>query len=402
MAQDVGGFIPLSSGKRAALGGPTILAYGFRVFFLLGAVWSVAMVAVWAVVYSRGGSVPVGFTPITWHGREMLFGYTGAILAAFLLTAPGFWTGARMPSGHKLGGFAALWMAGRLLPYAHGVLPVALIAAVDAAFFAALAAFLFRLFWRFRLWGNMALPALLAMMSAANAWSYTGRMHITAVTFGTEAMLYLVLMVIALIGGRVIPGFTRTRYPKGSTRDWRFLNQGAIALLAIAALSDLAAWPRGIAAACFAAAAAAHAARLYGWFTREIVREPFLWILYLAYAWLALGLAMKAAACLALVNPMLARHAFTAGAIGTVTLGMMCRVTLGHTGRPIVPLRGTTVAFVLITTAAALRVLLPLVAPPLYRTAVVASAVCWVAAFGMYLVLYAPILIRPRADGQPG
>ena len=402
MAQDVGGFIPLNLGKRVADRGPTILAYGFRVFFLLGAVWSVAMVAIWAVVYSRGGSVPVGFSPMAWHGREMLFGYTGAILAAFLLTAPGTWTGAHMPSGHRLGGFAALWLAGRMLPYAHGVLPVTLIAAVDAAFFAALAAFLLRLFWRFRLWGNMALPVLLTMMSAANAWSYTGRLHVTAVTFGTEAMLYLVLMVIALIGGRVIPGFTRTRYLKGSTRDWRFLNQGAITLLAIAALSDLADWPHGIAAACFAASAVAHAARLYGWFTREIAREPFLWILYLAYAWLVVGLAMKAAACLALVNPMLARHAFTAGVIGTITLGMMCRVTLGHTGRPIVPLRGTTVAFVLITAAAALRVLLPLAAPPLYRTAVVASAVCWVAAFGMYLVLYAPILFRPRADGQPG
>lgn len=387
---------------RSRYRGPALFALGFRVFFLLGALWAIFGVGIWAIVYTRGGSIPGGLPAMTWHGREMLFGYTGAILAGFLLTAPGNWTGAPMPAGLRLAAFAALWLAGRLLPYAHGAVPSALVIAIDTAFFPALAVYLFLLLRRFHLWRNMVFPAVLVLMSGANALSHLPRYHPAGATLGTEAMLYLVLVVISIVAGRVIPGFTVARFPDGRCRSRPAVNALGMALLLAAALAELTAVPPEIRAGLFAAAATAHAIRLGGWYTREVLREPMLGILYLAYAWLVWGLALKAAAYLGYASPMLARHSFTVGVIGTLTLGMMCRVTLGHTGRALAPPRGTLTAFALIAAAAFLRVILPLASPSFYSSAVLLSSACWVGAFGIYLICYGPMLCRPRVDGQPG
>lgn len=394
--------VEIGLGKRVPYRGPALLALGFRVFFLLGAVWAVSMVGLWALAYSRGWSIPSGFTPMAWHGREMLFGFVGAILAGFLLTAPGNWTGWPMPSGARLAAFVALWVAGRLAPYAHSVLPVALLASVDAAFFVALALQLFSVLCRFRLWKNLPFPVLLLLMGAANVLSYQPWPHPSGGMLGSEAMLFLVLVVIAIMGGRVIPGFTSSRFPDGGSRDRASVNRLALGLLIAAALADLCAMPPPFIAGLFAAAAVAHAVRLYGWFTRELLREPLLWILHVAYAWLVCGLVLKAAASLGCGSPLLARHAFTVGTIGAITLGMMCRITLGHTGRALVLPRGSVFAFGLITAAALLRVLLPLTAPSLYLYGVLGSAVCWIAAFGLYVIRYGPMLLRPRVDGRSG
>jgi len=152
----------------------------------------------------------------------------------------------------------------------------------------------------------------------------------------------------------------------------------------------------------FGAAALLHAVRLYNWYTKHIWSDALTWVLHLAYGWLVVGLALHAAWHLGYGNPLLARHAITVGAIGTITLGMMCRVTIGHTGRAFLLPRGTVTAFVLVTLAALARVGLPLIAPSAYLTGVKISAVLWMAAFAIYLVQYGPMLFQPRADGRPG
>ncbi|MEX2607479.1 MAG: NnrS family protein, partial [Kiritimatiellia bacterium] len=211
------------------------------------------------------------------------------------------------------------------------------------------------------------------------------------------------LLVVAMMGGRVIPGFTRGRIPGGSVHTFPRIERLAAASLILAAAGHLAAWPPVVRFALFAIAAGVHACRASGWFTPEIRREPLLWILHAATAWLVLGLLLHTLSTFGWVSPLLARHAFGAGTLGSICLGMMCRVTLGHTGRSILNLpRGTVAAFALIQLAAALRVLLPLALPAATLPGIQLSALCWIAAYGVYFIQYAPMLFLPRVDGKDG
>ncbi len=380
--------------------GLPVLALGFRPFFLLGAAWAAAGAALWGIVLASGHPLPAPFAPYQWHAREMLFGYAGAIIAGFLLTAPGNWTGAPMPSGPRLGALVALWLAGRLLPYAHTLIPGPVLLAVDASFFPVLGLYLFRFLRRFGQSRNLFFPLLLMGMGIANALSHLGVRNAAGEALGTEVMLYLVVLVVAIMGGRVIPGFTKGRFPGGTTRNRPRINTAAMVLLILAAAAALAALPQHGLGLLFAAASAAHAVRLAGWYTREIWTDSLTWVLHLGYAWLVAGLALKAAACIGIGSALLARHALTIGAIGTITLGMICRVTLGHTGRPFVLPRGTATAFRLVSAAALLRVALPLILPGAYWVGAYAAAAAWTLAFGLYLVQYGPFLVRPNLTGR--
>ncbi|HMO04786.1 MAG TPA: NnrS family protein [Kiritimatiellia bacterium] len=389
---------PAASGPRH----PAIFNLGFRIFFFAGATWAVVMIGVWLLLYAYGLPWTNHFAPGPWHGREMLFGFAGAVIAGFLLTAPGNWTGATMPSGGKLAALFLFWLAGRLVTFAPNFVPASVMLVLDAAFFPVLGLYLFQLLLRFHLVRNLFFPVLLLGMGAANALTYGGYRTAAGQALGTELMLALVVVVIAIMGGRVIPGFTHGRYPQGSTRNRPALNLAAMIMLIGALAADLAGVPAGLRAGLFGAAALLHAARLCGWYTREIWSDALTWVLHLAYGWLVVGLALHAAWSLGHGNSLLARHAITVGTIGTITLGMMCRVTIGHTGRAFVLPHGTVSAFVLITLAALTRVGLPLIAPSAYLTGVKISAVLWMAAFSIYLVQYGPMLFKPRADGRPG
>ncbi len=307
-----------------------------------------------------------------------------------------------MLSGRPLGALAGLWLAGRLAPFTGNLLPMPLLALLDASFLLVLAAYLFRVLWKYRQKRNLVFPMLLAAMAASNVLSYAGIRNRVGAAVGTETMLWLVVLVVVLMGGRIIPSFTKNRFPQGTTRSRPMVNRWAIGLLVAALLSDIAAWTRPDPALLFGAAAIANGLRLHDWFTREIRTDPLIWILHLGYAWLVLGLALHAGGHLGWCNPLLARHAITVGAIGSITLGMMCRVTLGHTGRLIRASRLTNIAFVCVGLAATFRVLLPLVAPRAYLTGVNLSAVMWIVEFGLYLAEYGPILVKARMDGQPG
>jgi uncharacterized protein involved in response to NO len=389
-------------GKHTPPGGWAPFALGFRPFFLTAGVFAVLLMALWLLVL-RGGLAIGEMPPLLWHGHEMLFGFSVAVIAGFLLTAAQNWTGIRTPSGTPLAALFLLWLAGRLGFLVPG-LPASGVALLDLAFLPVLALVLAWPILKAKQLHNYPFPIMLLALTAANALVHAEALGWTAdsASLGLHLATYVVATMIVVMGGRVIPSFTdntlRTR-----ARRWKLIER----LVPVATLGALLAAlivPDSLVTALLAAlAAGVHVIRLAGWYTGKVWSVPLLWILHLGYAWIALGfalLALSAAGIVAAAGSAL--HAFTAGGIGVLTLGMMARVSLGHTGRMLEPAPLMTLAFVAVNLAALIRVALPLFFPDIYAEGMTAAGLVWMVAFGLFAALYAPILLRPRVDGKPG
>lgn len=375
-------------------------ALGFRPFFLAAGVFAVVLMGAWLLILHGRLDTGAWAAPV-WHGHEMLFGFTVAVIAGFLLTAAQNWTGLATPSGAPLAGLFLLWLAGRagfLLP---GLPPLA-VALVDLAFLPVLALTLAAPIVRANQRHNAVFPLLLLVLAAANALVHLQALDLAVTAdLGLHLAAYAVVGMITVIGGRVIPSFTDNRL---GTRARRAKPLEILVVLATVAalLAALAAPDSGVTALLAAAACAVHGVRLAGWYTHKFWAVPLLWILHLGYAWIPIGFALLALAALDLVpSSSPALHAFTAGGIGVLTLGMMARVSLGHTGRLLEAPQVMAWAFVAINGAALLRVVLPVLAPDV-AFGMIASGVLWMTAFGLFVIVYVPMLLRPRADGKPG
>lgn len=382
-----------------------LLGKGFRPFFLLGAVFAVAIVPAWLLVLNGRLAAGAYFDPVSWHAHEMLFGFVGAIVAGFLLTAVGNWTQRETAVGPWLLVLVIVWLAGRFALLFASRLPAPLVAAADLAFFPSLLVAIGRPILRARNWRNGVVLAVVAALWLANL-----AMHLDALGWASGARrpalaaVDLVTLLIVVISGRIVPMFTRNATQDSSVRSIPTADAVAAASVAIVAVIDCipSASPLLAGAAC-ATASVATIVRARHWGTRAALRIPLLWILHIGHGWVAVGFALRALSVLyPAVPPSLGTHALTAGAIGALTLGMMARVALGHTGRPLVASRRTVAAFFLVVAAAAVRVLVPLAAPATYGLALVVSGAAWTTAFSLYLVAYAPILLAPRMDGKPG
>jgi len=377
---------PAEPGGESAPGGRrALLALGFRPFYLLAGAYAALGVPVWALQY-------LDWLPIVdplWHAHEMLFGYAFAVIAGFLLTAVRAWTGVPTPAGAALASIAALWLCARVLAFFS--LPAAALA--DAVFALALAWGIGRplVLSRNRNWFFIVL--VLALGAASSAFQLLPR---AALATG----LNLVLLVMVIIGGRVIPGFTNNAIPGAGARRVAALESACIASVVVLLATDL--FASNFSAVIALAAAGLHAARLALWAPLKTRARPILWILHVSYAWVVVHLALRGCAEFGLATEALATHALTVGAIGGLTLGMMTRTARGHTARPLVAGRAEIAAYVLVQLAAAVRVFLPLLLPPAYVAAVMLSAALWSAAFMLFVITYYPILTRPRLDGQPG
>lgn len=383
-------------GLRPAL----LLAIAFRPFFLLAAGWMVVAMALWLL--SLGGiSILPRLSP-GWHAHEMLFAAVGASAAGFALTAVATWTGTPPVSGLPLAALILLWLLGRLLMLAEA-LPASLVGTVNVLFLPVVALLL----WR-RLRGsanrrNHPLLLILLLLAAAQAsW------HFTALATGQafDAGLLAVAAMISLIGGRITPAFTRNwlrkeQRPEG-VRDSRLLemaNVGA-ALLAAALLLGGATVPA--AGLCLLAATAA-LLRLLGWNGHRVLDEPLLWILHLAWIWLIAALLLAGLAGLGLGVPAtLWWHLLGTGAIGTVLIGVMTRVALGHTGRPLTLPRGAVLLYALVSLAAVARIAAVMMPAAWWLPMLQLSGSAWILAWAGYLYLFGPILLAPRVDGRPG
>jgi uncharacterized protein involved in response to NO len=371
-------------------------AKGFRPFFLLGALSAALLVPTWLLVGSGQMQLWGPLEGMIWHGHEMLHGFVVAVMAGFLLTAVSNWTQRETLTGRGLAALAALWLAGRLALLG---LPGALASAIDLLFLPALAAALSRPLIASGDRRNAVFPLLLMALWVTNVLVHAGAL-LSRPALSLEAnlaALHLVIVVLLLVTGRVLPMFTRNRT---GAEIWSTPWLDKLAVGATAAL--VLPLPGALGATLAGVAALATLGRMAGWGTWHSRRDPLLWVLHLAHAWIVVGLGLEAAAGFGLFSRSLAVHGLTVGAIGLSTLGMMARVALGHTGRPLqVPAAGAF-AFGLLLLAGGLRVVGPWLVPGSLPSWLWASAAAWCLAFGLYAAVYAPILLSPRPDGRAG
>lgn len=373
---------------------------GFRPFYLLASVFSASSVLVWTAQYS--GLLPSAYlqSPI-WHGHEMLFGYTLAVVAGFLLTAVRAWTGQPTPTGVPLMGLAALWVAGRVLILTP--LP-ALAAVVNAAFPLALAAAIAIPLLQSQNVRNYFFVGLLALMGALIATLHLALLGVFEIPprLGLLLGLDVMLFIMAVMGGRVIPMFTNNGVPGAGATRHALVEKLALGSVLLLFVTDLLQLSSSIITVIALIAALAHGLRLYFWHSWRTFSTPLVWILHAAYAWIVVHLALRGLSGLEWLAVSYAVHALTVGAIGGLTLGMMTRTARGHTARPLVADNYELTCFLLIQAAAVARVFGGMVSPALYLFAIQVSGALWAAAFGLYAVRFWPVLSRPRLDGKPG
>jgi uncharacterized protein involved in response to NO len=396
------GFLPLGQRQR-----PTqrsrfaLLEKGFRPFFLLAAAYGLLAVPVW-LLFLRGALGSSGtFPPLQWHAHEMLFGYATAVIAGFLLTAVSRWTERETLVGLPLLGLVAVWLAGRVAMSV--ALSPWLVMLLDVAFLPALAVAIGRPIVASRNYRNLVMVALLALLTLSNALTHLELLGVApgwgrrGLSFATD----LITLMMLVIAGRVIPMFTRNALGLPHLRSRPGVDRATLASAALLFATELALGPSAFTALLAVACGALVATRMASWGSWASRREPMLWILHAGHAWIALGLCLRGAAWLWPILGSSALHALTAGAIGTLTVGMMARVSLGHTGRLITAGRLTSCAFVLITLAAGVRVLAPLL-PASYLTSLSAAGVLWSLSLVCLLLDHAAKLVTPRWDGAPG
>ena len=380
---------------------PPILRGGFRPFFLGGALWAVVALALWLSALAGQITIPTTFDALAWHRHEMLFGFVGAVIAGFLLTAIPNWTGRLPIAGGPLAGLFGLWLAGRLAVLFSVVLGPVIAAVADTGFYLVLATVAAR---EVILANNRNVPivGLLVLLGIAN-----GLDHLAAAGIFVDPALpwqlavALVTLMISLIGGRIIPSFTRNWLTKSGVTQGlpgqpNWFDMLAIGLTALSLLAWIAApsgWLPGI---ILAVAAAAQATRLVRWKGWTTVSDPLVLILHVGYAWVPIGLTLLAASQFGnVVVQSAAIHALTSGAMGTMILAVMSRATLGHTGRELRAGPTTQVIYLLVTLGAALRVAAPIGLLD-YRLGMEAAGVCWLASFVLFVFNYGPILFAPR------
>ena len=337
----------------------------------------------------------------------MLFGFAGAAIAGFLLTAVPSWTGSRGFSGAPLIALIALWLVGRIAFAFTASLPIPAVAAAELLFLPCLALMIGPplLQSRNRNAPLLAVLAALWLIDATFLWAMAhGEMQlsITALLVGID----IVLLLITVIGGRIVPAFTanalRVRGINAAVRTQPWIDGVAITSMILVVVTDAIA-PGHLATAVAAGVAAlAQAVRLSGWQGGRSLKEPIVWVLHAGYLWLPMGLALKAihlSTDAQWASQWL--HALTIGAVSTMVLAVITRASLGHTGRPLVVSRNVAIAYGVLGAGALVRVLLvPVIAQR--ELAVLASGVLWMIAFAIVLVIYAPILLQPRIDGRPG
>lgn len=391
---------------RPAPAGGALAAKGFRPFFLLAALFAASVLPIWLLALSGLVRPDAYFDAFAWHAHEMVFGYAAAVIAGFLLTAAANWTSRETLVGPPLLACAALWVAARVALVLPG-LPRGVPAALDLAFLPVVAAAIARPILATKNHRNLVMVAALAALWGANLVMHLDVLGVLEHTLRARAAVVGVDVAIALIvvmAGRIFPMFTRNATRVDTVRSHPRLDAAALVAMVAVLAVDVAAPGGRVAAGIAGVAALVTAARAAHWGARHTLRVPLLWILHVTYAWVPLGLALRVAAALTpLVPPSLATHALTVGAIGGMTLGMMARVSLGHTGRALEVGRSVTAAFVLVTLAALVRVGGPLaLGAARTRIALHVSGALWTAAFALFVVAYAPILTRARADGKPG
>lgn len=376
--------------------GPALFSMGFRPFFLLAALWAASAVPIW--VASLSGWLPADHFSRDWHAHEMVFGYLSGVIAGFLLTAVPNWTGRLPVTGAPLMGLVALWCAGRVAMLAPGV---ALASMIDASFLFVFALVIAREIVAGRNVRNLPVLALLSILAIANVLSHLRPLDPDLALLGERIGVAVVSMLVALIGGRIVPSFTRnwmakrrmTPEPAAPSRfDAVALSAGGVALGLWAVMPTH--FATGLLLTLAGVLHLVRVARWQGWRTHA---EPLVLVLHAGYLWLCMGLLLSGLAILPLgvIPAASGLHALTAGGFGVMTLAVMTRASLGHTGQPLTASPRISAIYWLVNLGAALRVVSPFF-PEIYTPLLAASALAWSGAFMWFVIVYAPLLLRHR------
>ncbi len=386
---------------------PAWLNLGFRPFFIGAALFAVLSMLLWVLIYPLQLLPPLNeLAPITWHAHEMVYGYSMAVIAGFLLAAVKNWTGLQTPRGAVLLLVFLIWALARLLPLVGNWIPLALTAAFDLLFMALLIPAVAMPIIRAKSQRNLVVIIILVAMLAGNSLFYLGVYGVISdgVRLGLYLGFYVIIGLVLMMGRRVIPFFTERGVGYTVTlTNYPWLDK-AVPFLVVAFIAAELVSPENLLTTLVAAVLMVLLGlRLAGWYTKGIWRKPLLWVLHVAYGLIVVGFGLKVAAALFGISPFLAVHAFALGGIGLMTLGMMARVSLGHTGRNVfAPPRAVQWMFLLLCGAAVSRVFLPLLVPAYYSLWVGLSQLCWILSFALFALFYIPMLVSPRVDGQPG
>lgn len=389
-----------SAEQIRAYQGPALFSYGFRPFFLFGAVWSVLALAIWLLLLSGHLDLPTAFSPIDWHVHELIYGYVPAIVAGFLLTAVPNWTGRLPVVGLPLGMLFSIWIAGRLVIATSALVTPIVAAAIDLSFLMALGAVIAREVVTGKNWRNLKVLAAVAVLLVGNAVFHWEANAGRSSGYGIRIGLAATLMLIMLVGGRIIPSFTRNwlakREPGRLPVAFDKADMGVMIASAVALLAWIA-WPDGKPTAwCAIAAAGLNAWRLSRWAGERTAAEPLVLVLHVAFAFVPIGFALLA---LAILSPSLvattgALHGWTAGAIGLMTLAVMTRATLGHTGQALAATRPIQAIYLAAVISALARVA---AAFHLWREPMLhLAATAWIAAFLSFVIVFGPLLWSRR------
>lgn len=379
---------------------------GFRPFFLAATLLAMVGMMIWMAGLVFHVHLPLSVSPVYWHAHEMIYGYALAVIAGFLLTAVRNWTNIQTLHGWGLQLLLLLWVLARVSALLPGQQALLATVVLDNLFIVYLSVALTVPVVQARLWKNMGVISKLYFFLIGNVIYALGGFGLVAdgQRIGLMIGLYMVLSLILVLSRRVMPMFIERGVGYTVTlKNHVWVDMACFLLFLVFAVSDIffayPAWTAWLAAVlCLL-----HGIRLWGWYTHGIWSRPLLWVLYLAYIWIILGFALKFTVFVAGIPSSLAVHAFTVGGIGMMTLGMMSRISLGHTGRDIMqPPSGVNLMFSLLCASVVLRVLLPLLSDGHYQLWIGLSQGFWIMAFALFLYRYAWMLATPRIDGRRG
>ena len=382
-----------------------ILQLGFRPFYALASIFAIAAVIVWLSVFAGFLNTGEYLHGTVWHSHEMLFGFSAAVIAGFLFTAVRNWTGLPTPTGASLAGIAALWVLARVLII---IGPATLAAIIDVLFLPAVALAIAFPIIRSKNVRNYKVLAILFALAVSN-----GVFHLASLGYGHPSLsrvslfvsVDIVVVLMAVVGGRVIPAFTKNAVPDATSQHnfWvEFVTFAAMILvILVAAFSGVWTPPAYSMAVLLTIVAAAHATRLALWDPIKTINNPLLWMMPAAYSWVPFAFLLRALAAENIVPASAWVHAITMGAISGLMLAMMMRSSLGHTGRKLDASRLDMAAFLLLQLAAIVRVFASIGVGEAYRSWIVVSGVLWVTAFLLFVVRYLPMLSGPRAPDSP-
>ena len=390
--------MPAALSRRRDYAGPALFSYGFRPFFLAAGAWAAFGVLLWLPQYLGRLTLPTAFGALDWHIHEMLYGYVAAAIAGFLLTAIPNWTGRLPVNGWPLAGLAALWLAGRAAILASGLIGEVAAAAIDVSFLATLAAVAAREIVAGKNWRNLRVLVVLGVLILGNVVFHAEVMLRGFADYGIRIAIAAIVLLISLIGGRIVPSFTGNwlsrNNPGRRPAPFSRFDMATIALSAAALIAWIVAPAHAVAGALLLLAGCLQAVRLARWAGDRAFADRLVLVLHVAYVFVPLGfLLLGAAVFTAAVPPSAGIHAWTAGAIGLMTLAVMTRASLGHTGRALAAGPGTQAIYALVLLAACLRVVAALIGS---LALIDYAGGLWIAGFALFVALYGPLLVMRK------